>query len=125
MGRDEQLQLALASAKLDDSVGNDGSTDPRVDGTLRGDHYDMMLRRLVFEQVHKSVGYFFLANAALTLLTVMWDSNAPSWMWIGLFLWWICFVAASLMLQRKGRAVDTYQAIWGCDPVHPRNIMSA
>lgn len=32
-----------------------GPTDPR--GTVRGDHYDMTLRRVLFERLHKSFGY--------------------------------------------------------------------
>jgi hypothetical protein len=33
-----------------------GPTDPRADGSLRGDHYDMTPRRLAFEYLHKTGG---------------------------------------------------------------------
>ncbi len=98
-----------------------GPTDPGVDGSLRGDHYDMTSWRLVFERIHKSLGYFLLAVAALSLLTGMWSSNAPRWMWISLFLWWACLTVVIVLLQRKGWTVGSYQAIWGPDPKHPGN----
>lgn len=98
-----------------------GPTDPAPDGTLRGDHYDMTPRRLAFEYIHKSAGYLGLALAVAAILTGLWQANAPNWMWLVLVLWWLGLLVASVRLQRRGMAVDTYQAIWGPDPRLPGN----
>lgn len=94
-----------------------GPTEP----SLRGDHYDMTPRRLLFERIHKSFGYVGLALAALAILTGLWLANAPVWMWLVLILWWLGLGLAFILLQRAGRAVDTYQAIWGPGAEHPGN----
>lgn len=98
-----------------------GPTSPAGDGSLRGDHYDMTPWRVMFEWVHKTVGYALLLLASLTLLLGMWDANAPIWMWLVITLWWGGFVVFFVVLQRQGHAVDTYQAIWGPGPEHPGN----
>ena len=94
-----------------------GPTEPE----LRGDHFDMTPRRLVFEYVHKFMGYGLLGLAGWGIVSGMWMANAPVWMWVGLALWWSCLVAAFIILQRRGLAIDTYQAIWGPDPTLPGN----
>jgi hypothetical protein len=38
-----------------------------------------------------------------------------------LSLWWIALIGSGVALQRSGRCVDTYQAIWGPDPTLPGN----
>jgi len=98
-----------------------GPTDPRDDGSLRGDHYDMTPRRLGFEHAHKGLGYGALVLAAVTILLGLWTANGPVWMWIALICWWLSMIVVFVMLQRRGMAVDTYQAIWGDDPCHPGN----
>ncbi len=98
-----------------------GPTDPHADGSLRGDHYDMTRRRLAFEYLHKIGGYLALAIATGAIITGMWRANAPLWMWLGIGAWWLCLALAFALLQRAGRAFDTYQAIWGPDPQHPGN----
>lgn len=94
-----------------------GPTEPDP----RGDHFDMTPRRLVFEYVHKFAGYGLLALAAWGIISGMWLANAPVWMWCGLGLWWAALIAAFIVLQRRGKAIDTYQAIWGPDPDLPGN----
>jgi hypothetical protein len=94
-----------------------GPTEPE----LRGDHFDMTPRRLAFEHFHKTAGYALLAFAAWGILSGMWMANAPLWMWLGLGLWWTLLIAAFVVLQRRGQAIDTYQAIWGPDPDLPGN----
>ena len=98
-----------------------GPTDPAPDGSQRGDHFDMTPRRVAFEVIHKTLGYgvFFLSVA--TILTGLWQANAPRWMWIALVGWWLVLVAVFCVLQRQGKAVDTYQAHWGLDPALPGN----
>lgn len=98
-----------------------GPTDPAPDGSLRGDHYDMTRRRLVFEALHRVFGYLALAIAMATILTGMWIVNAPVWMWFAIVAYWVTLICAALYLQHEGRAFDTYQAIWGADPELPGN----
>jgi hypothetical protein len=81
----------------------------------------MTLRRLVFERVHKSVGYAALGLSAAAVLTGMWQANAPHWMWMLIPGWWIVLVAVFVAFQRRGRVIDTYVALWGPDPSHPGN----
>jgi hypothetical protein len=88
---------------------------------LRGDHFDMTRRRLVFEYIHKAVGYLALGVSAVTILIGLWQANAPNWMWLCLSLWWLSLALAATVLQKRGMAVDTYHAIWGPDPELPGN----
>lgn len=98
-----------------------GPTDPGPDGSQRGDHYDMTPRRLAFEYLHKIGGYAALSVAIGAIASGLWHANAPVWMWLGMGSWWLLLAALFVALQRAGRAVDTYQAIWGPDPRHPGN----
>ena len=79
----------------------------------------MSRRRRIFEHVHKALGYGALLLSALTLLAGLWVADAPRWMWLGLMCWWLALVAVAVKLQSEGRCIDTYQAIWGPDPLHP------
>lgn len=98
-----------------------GPTARATDGSLRGDHYDMTLWRRIFEALHKMVGYSVLFLAMFAILFGLWDANGPNWMWLALFSWWACLICLFVILQKRGMAVDTYQAIWGPDPAHPGN----
>jgi hypothetical protein len=100
-----------------------GPTDPQPDGSLDGDHYSMTLRRRIFERAHKSLGYAALTLAIAALTTGLWHANAPRWMWITIGAWWSVLITLGVRWQRQGRAIDTYQAIWGPDPQHPGNKM--
>ena len=111
------LQMALGLCR--GSKG--GPTDPAKDGSLRGHHYDMTRWRRIFEAVHKAVGYGVLLLGGVTILLGLWAVNAPNWMWVSLLVWWLLLLTAFVALQRRGLAIDTYQAIWGDDPVHPGN----
>ena len=102
-----------------------GPTAKCPDGSPRGDHYDMTRRRRVFELLHKTLGYILLLVAAGTILAGLWEANGPRWMWLCLALWWSLYLFAFAMLQRRGMAVDTYQAIWGDDLSHPGNRRAA
>jgi hypothetical protein len=88
----------------------------------RGDHYDMSCRRVAFERLHKCAGYLAILLAVAAILTGLWQANAPRWMWIVLGSWWLGFALAFVLLQRQGRAIDTYQAIWGPSSDHPGNL---
>lgn len=98
-----------------------GPTAPTPDGSLRGDHYDMTAWRIMFEWLHKIIGYSVLLIAAVTVVLGLWDANAPIWMWLCVSGWYVGLSGLCLVLQKQGRAVDTYQAIWGPDPKHPGN----
>jgi hypothetical protein len=98
-----------------------GSKGGPTDTALRGDHYDMTLRRIVFERLHKAVGYLSLGLAAFTILTGLWAANAPRWMWVAIICWWLLLLVVSLRLQSLGRHVSSYHAIWGPDVAHPGN----
>lgn len=107
------IQVALGMCR--------GSKGGPTDTALRGHHYDMTRWRLMFEALHKTIGYGVLGLAAVTILFGLWKANGPIWMWGALILWWAVLILAFRVLQRRGMAVDTYQAIWGDDPSHPGN----
>ncbi len=111
--------LQFAGAWLRGSKG--GPTDPRPDGSLAGDHYDMTPRRRLFERLHKSAGYLALGLSIVTTASGLWLVNAPRWMPVALGIWWLLLIALWSILQTRGKAIDTYQAIWGPDPRHPGN----
>lgn len=101
-----------------------GPTAPRLSPQgemldLHGDHYDMSPRRLLFERLHKGLGLASLACGALALVLGLALADAPRWMAMALALWWAGLLAMALRLQRRGRCIDTYQAIWGPDPALP------
>jgi len=98
-----------------------GPTYPAPNGSIRGDHYDMTARRKVFEYIHKSIGYLALLSASAAIIAGLWMLNAPRWMWLSIQTWWLALIIASIVFERAGRAVETYQAIWGPDPQHPGN----
>ena len=98
-----------------------GPSACRTNGTFCGDHYSMTRWRRRFEFSHKFVGYLTLATAAGTVLVGLWDVNAPRGIWLLLTLWWFILIILSIALQKRSFALDTYQAIWGPDPIHPGN----
>ena len=116
------LIIAVSQAGLGMVRGSKGGPTARgPDGSLRGDHYDMTRWRLMFEAAHKSLGYLALALALLTVVFGLWSANAPRWMWLTIVVWWMLLLTISVVLQYRGWAVDTYQAIWGPDLHHPGN----
>ena len=111
--------VQFISAWLRGSKG--GPTDPAPDGSWSGDHYDMTLRRLLFEHCHKKLGYLAFGLSVGATLSGLWMANGPRWMWLGLSIWWGLLVLLFAELQRRSMAVDTYQALWGPDTRHPGN----
>lgn len=89
------------------------------DVNLKGDHFDMTLRRKVFEHWHKSLGW-------LCLLTSQWVLG------LGLQLvgvaFWVCITVPTLnvaffclvfwRLSKQKRWITTYEAIWGVPAPH-------
>jgi len=86
-----------------------------------GDHYDMTPRRVRFERVHKALGWTAILLSMGVIVLGLVQADAPRWMLVALAGWWAALAAAFVGLQRAGWCVDTYQAIWGPDPVHPGN----
>ncbi len=116
--------LQLVGGHLRGSKG--GPTDPRrtADGRvldLHGDHYDMTRRRILFERIHKTLGYAALLLGVLTTVAGLLVADAPRWMVLLLPAWWGVLMGVSAHWQRQGRCLDTYQAIWGIDPSLPGN----
>ncbi|KNZ32382.1 MAG: cytochrome B561 [Methylibium sp. NZG] len=107
------LQIAGAMAR--------GSKGGPTDARLRGDHYDMTRWRRGFERIHKSLGWLSVVAAVGVTGLGLVVADAPRWMAAALVLWWALLVAAFVVLQTRGRCIDTYQAIWGPDRNHPGN----
>ena len=85
-------------------------------GEWAGDHFDMTKRRVVFEYIHKGAGYVVIALSAAAIWSGLVIADAPRWMPLVMIAWWLAMFGAALWLQKAGRCVDTYQAIWGVDP---------
>ena len=113
------LQIALGLARGSKGGPTDPGADPRDPRTWRGDHYDMTPRRIVFERSHKLLGYLALVLAVAAIVTGLFHADAPRWMFLALAAWWAGLLAWAVHMQRRGRNIDTYQAIWGPDPRHP------
>ncbi len=98
-----------------------GSKGGPTAGQIRGDHYDMTPWRLQFERMHKFLGWLALVVSIGVIAAGLVLVNAPRWMALLLGAWWVTLAIAFAWLQRAGRCIDTYQAIWGPDPAHPGN----
>lgn len=88
---------------------------------IPGDHYLMTPRRLVFEYVHKTLGWLALVLSVPVVLAGLVVADAPRWMFLVLILWWTTLVILMIALQRRRGCLDTYQAIWGPANCHPGN----
>ena len=113
------MQIALGLARGSKGGPTDPDADPRDPRTWRGDHYDMTPRRIAFEWSHKLLGYLALVLAVAAIVTGLVHADAPRWMFLVLIVWWTGLLAWAMRLERRGRNIDTYQAIWGLDPDHP------
>lgn len=104
-----------------DLTAEDGASGRSVAKRV-GDHFVMSVRRCVFEYVHKVSGYLALGLSMVNILIGLGISDAPRWMWIVILGYWFTLGAAAVWLQRSGRCVDTYQAIYGPDDSLPGNL---
>lgn len=86
-----------------------------------GDHFSFTRRRAVFEYSHKIVGYILVPLCVWTVAGGLEATNAPRWIWLVVIAWSVICVGVFVGLQRMGRCVDTYQAIWGPDETLPGN----
>lgn len=92
-----------------------GPTAPQ----MAGDHYDMSRWRVVFEHLHKTLGWVALILAVAVIVLGLITADAPRWMLGALLAWWAVLLAGAAWLQARGCCIDTYQAIWGTDPDMP------
>ena len=113
------VQIALGLARGSKGGPTDRGADPDDPESWRGDHYDMTPRRIAFEWSHKLLGYLALVLAVVAIVTGLVHADAPRWMFLVLIAWWTILLAWAMRLERRGRNIDTYQAIWGPDPDHP------
>lgn len=94
-----------------------GPTDRRADRerpeTWRGDHYDMTLRRRLFEHVHKRGGWAAIGLADVAMLLGAGLAGSPGWLMLVLGLLHGAMFCAVLDGVLRGRWVDTYTALWG------------
>jgi hypothetical protein len=103
--------LQVVGAQLRGTKG--GPTDVAKGLPLAGDHYDMTRHRRIFEWLHKRMGYAALALTLLTTALGLALADAPRWMALVIAIWWLLLARVFLWLQKNGRVVDTYTAIWG------------
>jgi len=90
-----------------------GSKGGPTDTQLHGDHYDMTARRIAFECLHKYGGYLVLLLAVGVTFSGLLVADAPRWMLLCIALWWLLLFTLFALLQKQGRCIDTWQAIWG------------
>lgn len=90
-----------------------GPSDVAKGLPLRGDHFDMTRHRRIFEWWHKRLGYTCLVLTLLATALGLVLADAPRWMALVIALWWLVLIVVFICLQRRGRAIDTYTAIWG------------
>ena len=122
--------IALALAQIANSLlrgTHGGPIDPitrqaKARETWFGDHYCMTTRRVVFEYLHKIIGSIAIVAMLFACSSGLYLADAPRWMWLGLVSICAIFAIAFIRLQRRGRCIDTYQAIWGLDPTLPGNL---
>jgi hypothetical protein len=98
-----------------------GSKGGPTDKQLRGDHYDLTERRLLFEAIHKKLGYALLVLSSLVTLSGFYTAAMPRWSLGLLFIWWIFLLLLCFRYELGGRQIPTYQATWGLKAEHPGN----
>lgn len=114
-----QVLSGLLRGSKGGPVDDDGHPNPPE--KIRGDHYDMTLHRRIFEVTHKSGGYLALAAGIITIILGLRQTGIH-WIAYAALVAWICLIiAVFLHLQKNGRWIDTYHAIWGPDDCHPGN----
>jgi hypothetical protein len=89
-----------------------GSKGGPTDVQPRGDHYDMTPHRVRFERIHKSLGWLAVLAALVVTALGLRVADASRWMAVVLSAWWLLLAGVAWQLQRQGRCIDTYQAIW-------------
>ena len=94
---------------------------PNPPEAIAGDHYEMTVRRRVFEAVHIVTGYLALLGAGFAVALGLWLLGWPTGLTVCAGLCLLLFVALFVALQSRGAPVGSYNAIWGYDSIHPGN----
>lgn len=92
---------------------SDDTADPDHPESWRGDHFDMTLRRRLFERWHKTAGWACLALAAVVALLGAELIGAPGWLLAALGILQGAALLAILDGVVRRRWIDTYAALWG------------
>ncbi len=101
-----------------------GHAEPDRPETWHGDHYNMTLRRRLFEVWHKAAGYISVALAVPTAMLGLARAGFDGIVYVLPALLGLSFFGLWTYLQHWHRRVPTYQSIWGPDARHPGNRKS-
>lgn len=97
----------------------DTHADPARPETWRGDHFDMTLRRRVWERAHKALGWSMIGVSCAVIALGIQLVGSPGWLIaVVVAAYAIVLLAVAARIRRGGR-VDTYAAIWGPDLKSP------
>ncbi|OMH36221.1 cytochrome b561 domain-containing protein [Motiliproteus sp. MSK22-1] len=98
----------------------DGRADSNDPSTWRGDHFDMTLRRRVFEAYHKNAGYFTIFCAVAAVATGLMNYWMPG-IAIALVGVFISLFLLSFFFDLRNRQQDTYRSCFGYNAKHDYN----
>lgn len=96
------------------------NADPNDPSTWHGDHFDMTLRRRLFEAYHKNAGYLTGFFAVGAVASGLMQYHMPVLTGIALMMALVVFSAWALF-EFKGMKYDGYRAVFGINPEHPHN----
>lgn len=106
--------LQVISAWLRGSTGGpmDKGAEPSDPTTWQGDHFDMTLRRRLFETWDKHLGYLALIVALPTVWFGLRAIGAPSWLEALPWTAALALILLFILFTCQDRHIDTYEAIW-------------
>jgi len=96
------------------------TADPDDPSTWFGDHYNMTLRRRIFEAYHKNAGYFAGFCALAAVASGLMQYPLP-WLLVAVVTLFVLVLVCAAVLDFKGLNYDGYKAAHGTDPEHPFN----
>ncbi len=106
-------QLALSAWRGSKGGPTDPAADPDRPETWRGDHFDMTPRRILFERLHKAIGWGSIGAGAIAIALGASILGWPSALVALLALPYVALGVFAAWQGWAGRRVDTYVAIWG------------
>ncbi|WP_203077345.1 cytochrome b family protein [Falsiroseomonas ponticola] len=106
-------QVALSAARGSKGGPTDPAADPARPETWRGDHFDMTPRRILFERLHKAIGWGSIGAGPIVILLALSILGFPAPLMLLLALPYLALAAFAVLQAWGGRHVDTYVAIWG------------
>jgi len=96
------------------------TADPKDPSTWFGDHYNMTLRRQIFEAYHKNAGYFAAFCALAAVASGLMQYSLP-WLLAAVITLFVLALVCAAVLDFSGLKYDGYKAAHGTDPEHPFN----